>query len=63
MDFHENASLKVVAALRRGELPGQTGRRSEIGSHTPPKTAIFIGRDELNKSWRTSMAFVIELIA
>ena len=37
------------AALRRGDRPGQVVRRSEIGSHTPPKTAIFIGVDELEK--------------
>jgi hypothetical protein len=47
--FYENAGFKVRAALRRGELPGQTGRRSEIGSHTPPKTAIIIGGGELEK--------------
>jgi len=52
--FYENASLKVVAALRRGELPGRTRRRSEIGSHTPPKTRIFIRGGELGKAIRRS---------
>jgi hypothetical protein len=47
--FYENASFSVGAALLRGDRPGQTGRRSEIGSHTPPKTAIFIGGGELAK--------------
>jgi len=35
--FHENAVLKVAAALRRGGGLGGIGRRSEIGSN------IFIG--------------------
>ena len=26
----------MTAVTRRGELPGQIGRRSEIGSHSPP---------------------------
>ncbi len=39
--------LRVDAALRRGDPTGQTDRRSgdsgpTIGSHTPPKTAVFI---------------------
>jgi hypothetical protein len=29
-------TFNVGAALRRGDHPGQIGRRSEIGSHTPP---------------------------
>ena len=50
----ENAVLEVDAALRRGELPGQTDRRSgdsgpTIGSHASPKTAIFIGSSDLKK--------------
>ena len=48
--FHENAAFKVDAALRRGGGPGQTNRRSEIGSHAPPpKTSIFIDRGELEE--------------
>ncbi len=44
----------MTAVTRRGGCPGQTGRRSgdsgpTIGSHTPPKTAIFICGDELEK--------------
>ena len=44
--MNENAGLEAgrraarPLSLRRGELPSQMGRRSEIGS--PPKTAIFI---------------------
>ncbi len=46
--------LKVAAALRRGGCRGQTGRRSgdsgpTSGSHTPPKTAIFIRGSEVEK--------------
>jgi hypothetical protein len=44
----------VGAALRRGDQPGQIGRRSgdsgpTFGSHTPPKATIFIGGGELEK--------------
>ncbi len=42
MSSHENASFNVGAALLRGDLLVQAGRRLEIGSHTPPQTAIFI---------------------
>jgi hypothetical protein len=41
--------LSVAAALRRGGCQGHTPRRSEIGFHTPPKTAIFICGGELEK--------------
>jgi len=47
--FYENVGSKVAAALRRGASPGQTRRRSEIGSHAPRKTAIFIRRGDLKK--------------
>ncbi len=46
--FHEDAGFEVAAALRRGGSPGQIGRPSEIGSHTPLKTTIFIRRDPPN---------------
>jgi len=39
----------VAAALRRGGSPVQPDRRSEIGSHATPKTAIFIRGGELEK--------------
>jgi hypothetical protein len=48
-DFHENEGFKVAVALPRGGSPSQTGCRSEIGSHAPPKTVIFICRGELEK--------------
>ncbi|HVN78522.1 MAG TPA: hypothetical protein VMW38_05950 [Terriglobia bacterium] len=44
--------MKVDAALRRGGSPAQPDRRSEIGSHTPPKTRIFIRGGELEKVMR-----------
>ncbi|HVN78819.1 MAG TPA: hypothetical protein VMW38_07460 [Terriglobia bacterium] len=47
--FHENAGIKVAAALRRGGSPVQIDRRSEIGSHATPMTAIFIRGGELGK--------------
>jgi len=47
--FYKNAGFKVAVALPRGGSPGQTGRRSEIGSHAPPKTVIFICGGELEK--------------
>ena len=58
--MNESAVLKVDAArvtavTRHGELPGQTGRRSEIGSHTPPKTSIFIRGGDLIRSCGTFM--------
>jgi hypothetical protein len=54
VSFDENASFNVGAVLLRGDLSVQTGRRSgdsgpTIGSHTPPKTVIFIHRGELEK--------------
>ena len=49
--FHENARLKEFAALRRGELQSQTGRRSEIGSHTPSKTSISFAVVNMGRSW------------
>ena len=53
--FYENASIKVAAALRRGGSPVQTDRRSEIGSHAKPKTAIFIRGSELDRIMRHSL--------
>jgi len=48
--FYKNAGFKVAVALPRGGSPGQTDRRSEIGSHARPKTVIFIRGGELEKA-------------
>jgi hypothetical protein len=50
--LYEDAGFKVAAALRRGGCRGHVARRSEIGSHTLSKTAIFIRRGELEKVMR-----------
>ena len=47
--FYENAAFKVAATLRRGGSSVQTDRRSEIGSHATPMTAIFIRGGELEE--------------
>ncbi|HVN82124.1 MAG TPA: hypothetical protein VMW38_24280 [Terriglobia bacterium] len=55
--FRENAGIKVAAGrvtavTRRGGSPVQPDRRSEIGSHAIPKTAISIRGGELEKIMR-----------
>ena len=52
--FHENAGIKVAAGrvtavTRRGGSPVHPDRRSAIGSHATPKTAIFIPSGELEE--------------
>jgi len=45
--FCENTSSNVGAVLLHCDLLVFSRRRSEIGSHTPPKTAIFIRGGEV----------------
>jgi len=53
--FNENPGFKVGAALRRGELPGQMGRRSEIGSHSPRIPQFSSAAVNFKRSWGTFM--------
>jgi hypothetical protein len=56
----------VTAVTLRGDLLVQTGRRSgdggpTIGSHTPPKTALFIGDGALNCNMQDFHVIITQL--
>jgi len=49
----------VTAVTLRGDLRVETHRRSEIGSHTPPQSAIFIDLGDLRKVMGHSLLKIV----
>jgi len=54
MAFHENAVLMWEQRSCARPFITHANRHSEIGSHTPPKTAVFIGGGAPNWSMANS---------